>query len=100
MEYRRQNAAFRYIVRNSTADIIVLIKRVSEGQALPCRELSLDVLGAISPLKTITKDDNEPLSPNKEIDEEGFMTPTKKCARPNYIPKKQMFRNISDILEG
>merc|ERR1712081_139130 len=40
MEYKRMNTDFRYIVRNSTADIKVLIKRVSKGYALPYRELT------------------------------------------------------------
>merc|ERR1712081_31868 len=100
MEYKRTNRDFRYIVHNSSTDLKVLIKRFSEGQQIPYRELSIDVLGAISPLKTLTKNDKETESPNRETDEEGFTTPTKRGGRPNYVPKEQIFRNISSILDG
>ena len=99
MEYKRVNTDFRYIVRNSTTDIKVLIKRISEGYTLPYREVSLKVLGALSPLKTTFKDEEEQSSPTKEVDEEGFSkTPSK--VRPNYIPKDQIFDNITSILNG
>merc|ERR1712081_150383 len=52
MGYKKENTDFRYIVRNGDKDICVLIKRLSDGDRCPYRELSLDVLGRISPLKT------------------------------------------------
>merc|ERR1711954_540214 len=52
MSYKKDNQDFRYIVRNGKKDIRVLIKRISEGERCPYRELSLDVLGRLSPLKT------------------------------------------------
>merc|ERR1712112_458388 len=55
LDYKKQNSDFRYIVRNGPSDIRVLIKRFSEGNYLPFRELSLKVLGAISPVKPTTK---------------------------------------------
>merc|ERR1711954_276009 len=55
LEYKKENADFRYIVQNGSSDIRVLIKRFSEGNYLQFRELSLNVLGAISPVKPFTK---------------------------------------------
>merc|ERR1711954_6758 len=52
MGYKKENQEFCYIVRNGDKDIHVLIKRISEGERCPYRELSLNVLGRISPLKT------------------------------------------------
>merc|ERR1711954_97174 len=51
MGYKTDNQDFRYIVRNGEKDIRVLIKRISKGERCPYRELSLDVLGRLSPLK-------------------------------------------------
>merc|ERR1712112_390513 len=61
MSYKKENRDFRYIVRNGERDIRVLIKRLSEGDRCPYRELSLNVLGRISPLKTQVR----PISPGK-----------------------------------
>ena len=68
---------------------------------LPYRNLSLKVLGAISPLKTQTveetKDEDEPEeSPNEDTND--FTTQRKKI-RKNYIPKDQIFQNITTILD-
>ena len=43
--YKKINSDFRYLVRNGQRDLRVLIKRVSEGERVPYRELSLNVLG-------------------------------------------------------
>merc|ERR1712081_148225 len=52
MGYKKENQDFRYIVRNGDKDICVLIKRISKGERCPYRELSLEVLGRLSRLKT------------------------------------------------
>merc|ERR1712081_41348 len=52
MGYKKENKDFRYLVRNGERDVKVLIKRNSEEGRVPYRELSLDVLGRLSPLKT------------------------------------------------
>merc|ERR1712082_229872 len=52
MGCKRENKDFRYTVRNGDQDIRVLIKRISKGDRCPYHELSLKVLGRISPLKT------------------------------------------------
>merc|ERR1712081_127533 len=96
MGYKRENKDFRYIVRNGEQDIRVLIKRLSEGDRCPYRELSLDVLGRISPLKTQIR----PKSPDKndeKEDDEGF-SPTKK--KDNFRPLDEIYSNITSILNG
>merc|ERR1711954_585484 len=96
MAYKKQNTDFRYIVRNGTMDIKVLIKRISEGDRCPYRELSLGVLGRISPLKTQVR----PASPQKDEeveDAEGF-TPTRK--KDDYRNKDEIYANITSILDG
>ena len=47
------------MVRNSQRDLKVFIKRTSEYQNVPYREIKIDKLGSISPLKQTTKDPNE-----------------------------------------
>merc|ERR1712082_266665 len=95
MGYKRENSDFPYIVRNGDQDIRVLIKRISEGDRCPYRELSLKVLGRISPLKTQVR----PKSPEKVLaeDAEGF-SPTKQ--KDNFIPKEVIYENITSILNG
>merc|ERR1711954_238966 len=77
MGYKRENSDFCYIVRNGDQDIRVLIKRISEGDRCPYRELSLDVLGRISPLKTQVRPKSPEKHSNSTEDLEGF-SPTKK----------------------
>merc|ERR1712081_40679 len=96
MGYKKQNVDFRYIVRNGTKDIKVLIKQISEGDRCPYRELSLEVLGRLSPLKTQVR----PASPKKDgedEDVEGF-TPTQK--KDNFRPREEIYANITSILNG
>ena len=97
MAYKKLNSDFRYIVRNGEKDIRVLIKRISEGDRCPYRELSLQVLGRISPLKTQVR----PKTPEKVAktteDDEGF-SPTK--SKDDFIPKDVIFENITSILNG
>merc|ERR1711954_330719 len=47
--YKKENRDFRYLIRNGERDVKVLIKRISEGDRVPYRNLSLQVLGRISP---------------------------------------------------
>merc|ERR1711954_177111 len=98
MEYKRENSNFCYIIRNAQTDIKVLIKKTSEGSFLPYRDLSLDVLGALTPLKTITKDELDLVETPE--DEDQFVSPGRRNRRPNYIPKEMIFKNITAILDG
>ena len=64
--------------------------------------MSLKVLGAISPIKPRTRDAPEENSAavNKEDDVNQFISPNRKGARDNYIPKETIFNNITAILNG
>merc|ERR1712081_46764 len=72
MGYKKENRDFRYIVRNGERDIRVLIKRLGEGDRCPYRELSLEVLGRISPLKTQVRPSSPEKPSNSAEDSEGF----------------------------
>merc|ERR1711954_342226 len=104
MDYKKENSDFRYIVRNGEKDLMVLIKRVSEGNYLPYRKLSLNVLGALSPIKAKTKPnpdvDSAEDEPEDDVDEQGFRKQKSNNSRPNYIPREQIYRNITSILDG
>merc|ERR1711954_541902 len=97
MEYKKVNEDFRFIIRNDVNDIRVLIKRYSEGSRLPYRPMSLKILGAISPIKPRTKETSEEttVSGDKEDDGNKFVSPHRKGARENYIPKETIFKNIT-----
>merc|ERR1711954_307682 len=96
------NKDFRYIVRNGETDITVLIKRASEGLHLPYRKISLDILGALTPLKTVNKDPEENNDEESETHEEGssFTSPGRSHRRKNFIPKEQIFLNLTAVLNG
>merc|ERR1712115_87869 len=72
MSYKKENSDFRYIVRNGERDIRVLIKRTSEGDRYPYRELSLDVLGRISPLKTQIREVQKEQAGDDDENEYGY----------------------------
>merc|ERR1712081_4961 len=101
MGYKKDNQDFRYIVRNGEKDICVLIKRISKGERCPYRELSLDVLGRLSPLKMqIREAPNE--KPDKENQEnlDGYTTQGSAKKDDNYVPKERIYENITAILNG
>merc|ERR1712081_47753 len=100
MDYKKVNADFRFIIRNDETDIKVLIKRFSEGYRLPYRKMSLEVLGAISPVKPRTKDTPEEVEDSQKEDENTFISPNRRGARENYKPKELIFQNITAILNG
>merc|ERR1711954_636552 len=97
MGYKKENTDFGYIVINGEKDIRVLIKRLSEGDRCPYRELSLDVLGRISPLKTQICLNSPEKQENAGEDSEGFSTTKKK---DDFIPKEVIYSNITSILNG
>ena len=61
--------------------------------------MEIEDLGEISPLKLkfTSKEDDD--SQEKE-DEEGFQKIARKLARPNFLPKDQIFYNIKAALDG
>merc|ERR1711954_336618 len=102
LEYKRLNPDFRYIMRNDIKDLKVLIKRASEGSYCPYRNISLEVLGALTPLKTRTKDleENAQESTITLEEEDSFTSPGRSNRRKNYIPKETIFRNLTAIVDG
>merc|ERR1711954_442911 len=99
MSYKKENSDFRYIVRNGKRDIRVLIKRTSEGERCPYRELSLEVLGRISPLKTQIREVQKEQAGEDDENEDGY-TVTGSGKKKGYIPKELIFQNITSILNG
>ena len=82
--------------------ILGMIKISSKDNNLPYRNLSLDVLGALSPIKTKTRQDEEEVveeTANLER-EDDFTSPGRRNRRQNFIPKETTFRNITSILDG
>merc|ERR1712081_35823 len=100
MEYKELNKDFCYIVRNGAKDLRVLIKRVSEGNYLPYRNLHLDVLGRLSPLKTSHKESKDPEDENEEVTQDKFQQPKRRSRSEGFVPKKVIFQNITAILNG
>merc|ERR1712081_64738 len=100
MDYKKENPDFRFIIRNDELDIKVLIKRFSEGYRLPYRQMSLEVLGAISPVKPRTKKAPEDVEDSQTDADNTFISPNRRGARDNYRPKELIFENITAILDG
>merc|ERR1711954_341746 len=100
MEYQKTNKDFRYIVRNGERDLRVLIKRVSEGNYLPYRNLHLDVLGRLSLLKTAHKEQRDPEAEETDASPEKIQQPKRRSRSDSYVPKEVIFQNITSILNG
>ena len=105
MGYKKSNPDFRYLVRNDSRDLKVLIKRISKGNFVPYRKISLDVLGRLSPLKTKIPERESGGEPDMESGEEQEMDPNKfqrqgRRRNPSFIPKDTIYRNITAILNG
>merc|ERR1712081_13693 len=99
MTYKKANEDFRFLIRNSDKDIKVLIKRLSEGERVPYREISLKVLGRLSPLKTQIRAKPEELDEGEEELPDGF-TAVGGHKKNDYTPKEMIFKNITSILDG
>merc|ERR1712081_53255 len=100
MGYKKENKDFRYLVRNGQRDIKVLIKRLSEEGRVPYRELSLDVLGRLSPLKTQIREEAKDKTQDDEETSDGFTRQGSPKKDDNYIPKERIYQIITAILNG
>merc|ERR1711954_532836 len=90
---------------NDERDLKVLIKRISEGNFVPYRKISLDVLGRLSPLKTKIPERESGEEPEIESGEERETDPNKfqrqgRHRNPSFIPKETIYRNTTAILNG
>ena len=101
MGYKKINPDFCYIVRNGQRDLKVLIKRKSEGNFLPYRNISLEVLGRLSPLKTQTADPRETEEPEEAaVESDGYQKQGRRSRKPSFTPKETIYCNITVILDG
>merc|ERR1711954_437918 len=100
MAYKKSNSDFRYLIRNDSKDIKVMIKRLSEGERLPYRNISLEVLGRLSPLKTQIKESPEEVREDDDSLPDGFSLPGSKRKKDNFIPKETFYMNITALLDG
>ena len=98
MDFKKLNPDFKYIIRNAKQDIQILIKRMSELQHTPYRELPINNLGALSPIKTRNKPERE--SPEDTENTLDNFEMIEKEMRPNYMTKPEIFKNINDFLDG
>merc|ERR1711954_471262 len=99
MGYKKLNPDFRYLVRNDQRDLKVLIKRLSEGNFVPYRQMSLNVLGRLSPLKTVIPEER-PVNEESADEAEGYQAQGRRTRKSSYIPKETIYRNITSILNG
>ena len=65
---------------------------------LKAKNLHLDVLGRLSPLKTQIRELPKE-NPDDEDENDGYSTPGSAKKKENYIPKERIFQNISSILD-
>merc|ERR1711954_507379 len=100
LEYKKKDADFRFIIRNGTEDLTVLVKRISEHQHVPYRRYDIHNLGAISPLKPVT-----PVSEEDKLDEaagstsrDGYISP--KSGRRDFLSKDEIFNRLKGFLGG
>merc|ERR1711954_150228 len=101
MTYKKTNEDFRYLIRNDEKDIKILIKRMSEGERIPYRPISLKVLGRLSPLKTQLKSNPEEGEEDDSDDDipDGFSTVANN-KKDGYTPKDLIFKNLTSLLDG
>ena len=101
MTYKKTNEDFRYLIRNDEKDIKILIKRLSEGERIPYRPISLKVLGRLSPLKTQLKPNPEEGDEDDGDDDvpDGFST-VGNNKKDGYTPKELIFKNLTSLLDG
>merc|ERR1712081_70802 len=100
MGYKKENRDFRYLVRNGQKDLKVLIKQLSEEGRVLYRELSLEVLGRLSPLKTQIRDVPKEKPDDADETDDGYIRQGSPRKEDNYIPKDRIFQNITSILNG
>merc|ERR1711954_305265 len=100
MAYKKENRDFRYLVRNGQKDLKILIKTLSEEGRVPYRELSLEVLGCLSPLKTQIKEIPKEKPDENPENPDGYTIQGSEKKDDNYVPKDRIYENITAILNG
>merc|ERR1712081_150504 len=100
LEYKKQDSDFRFIIRNGSDDLTVLVKRISDHQHVPYRKYDLHNLGAISPLKpeTPATEEDKLGEASGSSSPDGFISP--KSGRRNFLAKDQIFSRLKGFLDG
>merc|ERR1711954_40039 len=99
LDYKKQDSDFRFIIRNGTDDLNVLVKRISEHQHVPYRKYDIGNLGAISPLKPETPaSEDEKLGEAAAVSTDGFISP--KSGRKDFLAKDEIFSRLKSFLDG
>merc|ERR1711954_81195 len=88
MGYKKINPDFRYLVRNDQRDLKVLIKRLSEGNFVPYRKMSLEVLGRLTPLKTVIPEER-PVSEESADEAEGYQAQGRRTRNQVLYQRRQ-----------
>ena len=104
LDYKRNvDNSLRYLIKNDTDDVKVLLKRYSEYDYLPYREIELKHLGKLPGFNTITKDTNVNLDLVEQVENpEQFRVARKRKQRnsPKKLSRNQINKNISKFLDG
>ena len=104
LQYKRTiDDSLCYLIKNDVDDVKVLLKRYSEYDYLPYREIELKHLGKLPGFSTITKDDrvNQDLV-NQVENPEDFRIQRKRKQRnsPKKLSQSQININITRFLDG
>ena len=104
LAYKKNHNDFKYLIRNGDRDLKVLVKRISEQHRVPYREINLEALGNISPLKpNLPLEKDGEIAPEINTDEDGY-SPTKLSRRTlwkNRVSERNIiFSNITSFLDG
>ena len=107
MEYKKSvNQNLRYVIKNDTDDLKVLVRAYDEYDHVPYREMSLDTLGKLPELDCVTKTETVPESVMLEAeDPERFQLSREERKRkrrqsPKKISCEKIFNRISSFLNG
>ena len=104
LHYKRNfDENLRYIVKNDEDDIKVMLKRFSEFDHLPYRQIDLNVFGKLPDFDTVTKDNetNEDMARNLD----GFEVTRqerkrKKRSSPKKVSQETINQRITRFLDG
>ena len=95
--------SLRYIIKNDDLDLKVLLKRQSDYDFIPYREINLRALGKLPALKTITQDDKRIEDLVTRVDNaEDFRPQRKRKQRnsPKKLPLSKIYDNLTSFLNG
>ena len=95
--------SIRYIIKNDEQDLKILLKRQSEYDFLPYREINMRALGKLPALKTVTQDDRRMEELIVRVNNEEDFRPQRKRKQrnsPKKLPLNKIYDNITKFLNG